>query len=245
MVLKERDYSLGKISKRWNYFRKHFQQLTDEQCLIEFYVGNKENYRSSPHTDRGRTVAINIPIKVDIENSTAFFGKHSDLSEYPAPKDLGYNFKLEVKQTDFKAETNARYQGDYVEDLYDHVILDSPVLFNPAVPHGGWNRSNDSRVLMSLSFDSISYEQAHKKCVEMEYKMMEELLENPVESLEKYHWDEIYNQDSGEFLNKDSGDTEIIRVVAKFLKNPVEARKKLLKQVMEIDARIGYWGLNR
>ena len=160
-------YSLGKISKRWNYFRQHFQQLTDEQCLIEFYVGNKQNYRSSPHTDRGRTVAINIPIQVDIENSTAFFGKHSDLSKYPAPKDLGYNFKLEVKETDYKAETNARYQGDYVEDLYDHVILDSPVLFNPAVPHGGWNRSNDSRVLMSLSFDSISYEQAHKKCVEL------------------------------------------------------------------------------
>src|SRR5210317_1418807 len=61
-------YSLGKVTKRWDYFREPFKQLTDEQCLIEFYVGDKENYRSSPHTDRGRTVAINIPVKVDLTN---------------------------------------------------------------------------------------------------------------------------------------------------------------------------------
>ena len=160
-------YSLGKITQRWDYFREYFKPLTDEQCLIEFYVGNKENYRSSPHTDRGRTVAINVPIKVDLENSIAFFGKHFDLAKYPAPKDFGYNFNLTTKETDFKPETNQRYQGDYVEGLYDDVILDSLVLFDPAVPHGGWNKANDSRVLMSLSFDSLTYEQAYNKCIEL------------------------------------------------------------------------------
>lgn len=160
-------YSLGKVTKRWDYFRKHFEELTNEPCVIEFYVGNKENYRSSPHTDRGRTVAINIPIKVDLENSTAFFGKYDELSKYPAPVNHGYEFNIGTKHTDFKSETNQRYQGDYVEGLYEHVDLDWPVLFNPAVPHGGWNKSDDKRILMSLSFDSFSYEQAYNKCIDL------------------------------------------------------------------------------
>ena len=161
-------YSLGKKTKRWDDFRENFKPFTDESCLIEFYVGNKENYVSNPHTDRGRTVAINIPIKVDLNNSTAFFGKHFDLSEYPAPSSRQkYTFDISTKETEFKAETNTRYLGEYNENFYDHVDLDCPVLFNPAVPHGGWNKSNDSRVLMSLSFDSMTYEQAYNKCVEL------------------------------------------------------------------------------
>lgn len=161
-------YSLGKFTKRWNYFRENFKQLTDEICLIEFYVGNKENYNSWPHTDRGRTVAINIPIKVDLENSTAFFGKHFDLSEYPAPASWQkYTFDISTKETEFKAETNTRYLGEYNEDFYDHVDLDCPVLFNPCVPHGGWSRAQDNRVLMSLSFVNMTYEQAYNKCVEL------------------------------------------------------------------------------
>ena len=47
-----------------------------------------------------------------------------------------------------------------------HVDLDCLVLFN-RVPHGGWNRAQDKRVLMSLSFDSMSYEVAYNKCVEL------------------------------------------------------------------------------
>ena len=161
-------YSLGKITKRWTYFRTHFAQLTEEPCLIEFYVGDKINYNNKPHTDRGRTVAINIPIKVDLENSTAFFGKHFDIAEYPeADLQKKYTFDLSTKETKFKAETNTRYLGQYNEDFYDTVDLDCPVLFDPCVPHGGWNRAQDKRVLMSLSFDSMSYKQAYNKCVEL------------------------------------------------------------------------------
>lgn len=161
-------YSLGKKTPRWDYFRDHFKELSDIPMLIEFYVGDKINYVSNPHTDRGRTVAINIPIKVDLENSTAFFGKHFDLSEYPEPSSRQkYTFDISTKETKFKAETNTRYLGEYNEDFYDHVDLDCPVLFNPAVPHGGWNRAQDNRVLMSLSFDSMTYEQAYNKCVEL------------------------------------------------------------------------------
>ena len=162
-------YSLGRWSKRWDFFREHFTKLIqDEQCLIEFYVGDKINYVSNPHTDRGRKVAINIPIKVDLENSTAYFGKHFDLAEYPEPASWRqYTFDLSTKDTKFKAETNTRYLGEYNENFYDHVDLDCPVLFNPCVPHGGWNRAQDKRVLMSLSFDSMSYEVAYNKCVEL------------------------------------------------------------------------------
>jgi len=163
-------YSLGKVTKRWDYFREYFKPLTDENCLIEFYVGDPFNYLSSPHTDRGRTVAMNIPIEVDYEKSNAYFGKYFGLENYPTyegDEDFSYTFNLARKETDYKQETNPRYRGEYIPEFYDDVIIDSVVLFDPACPHGGWNKATTQRVLMSLSFDSLSYAEAHERCIEL------------------------------------------------------------------------------
>lgn len=87
----------------------------------------------------------------------------------------------------------------------------------------------------------------HRKCVEIEYTMMEDLLENPVEFLVKYDWDNKFSEDGKglNYINTKSGDTEIIRVMAKHLQLTAPTRKQWLKDTMEIDALIGYWGLNR
>ena len=86
----------------------------------------------------------------------------------------------------------------------------------------------------------------HRKCVEIEYKMMEDLLENPVEFLVKYGWDNKFSEDGkGKDINTKSGDTEIIRVMAKHLQLTAPTRKKWLEATMMVDAQIGYWGLNR
>lgn len=92
--------------------------------------------------------------------------------------------------------------------------------------------------------DSLKH---HRKCVEIEYKMMEDLLENPVEFLVKYGWDNKFSEDGKgtKYINTKSGDTEIIRVMAKHLQLTAPTRKKWLEATMMVDAQIGYWGLNR
>lgn len=160
-------YSLGKKSKRWDYFRDYFSDLGEIGMLIEFYVGIPKTYMSSPHSDRGRFVAINIPVEVDLEQSDAFFGKYFGIENYPAQNGHGYEFNIASKETQFKQETNERYQGDWHPDYYDSVQIDAPVLFNPAVPHGGWNKAETERVLMSLTIDGIDYPTIYNKCIEL------------------------------------------------------------------------------
>jgi|TARA_B110000261_G_C13093925_1_gene360976 hypothetical protein len=154
-------YSLGKNLSKYTHFRDHFLEVSSEEpCLVEFYVGCPKHYISSPHTDRGRKVAINIPIEVDLDKSTAFFGKYSDLSKYPQhkPDQLALGALFSPPEV-----INQRYDGNYVPEYYDTAILDNPVIFNPTLPHGGSNTADSQRVLMSLSWYTFSYETAISK----------------------------------------------------------------------------------
>ncbi len=160
-------YSLGKVTPRWNYFRDHFKELSDIPMLIEFYTGMEKYYKSSPHTDRGRSVAINVPVEVDLQHSNAFFGKYFELDKYPTPTNHGYEFTVATKETNYKKEINERYQGNYEPEYYDDVDLDCAVLFDPAVPHGGWNKADTQRVIMSISFEEMDYNYAYNKCIEL------------------------------------------------------------------------------
>ena len=87
-------YSLGKVTPRWDYFRDHFKELSDIPMLIEFYTGMEKYYKSSPHTDRGRSVAINVPVEVDLQHSNAFFGKYFELDKYSHQQTLVMNLQL-------------------------------------------------------------------------------------------------------------------------------------------------------
>ena len=84
----------------------------------------------------------------------------------------------------------------------------------------------------------------HKKCVDIEYTIMEELLENPVNTLVKYKLEGL-ESDEGNTLTKDSGESEIIRVVAYTINAFPSTRKNYLEMAMNVDARVGYWSINK
>lgn len=140
-------------------FRSKFKEITNEGCLIDFYLGSPIDYRSNPHIDRGRRVAINIPIEVDLEASATYFGKYTDLEMYEHSR-TERKFYAEMTDKDGKVvETiHPEWKGVFLPELYDIVELKTPVLFNPGKPHGGFNRSSTMRVIMSLSWKHTTFE---------------------------------------------------------------------------------------
>jgi len=154
-------YVLGWKGELFDYYRNNFKSIIGNRGpLMEFYVCAPTNYVSSPHVDRGRTVGLNIPVEVDINLSTAFFGKYKDLNEYKSShREYTWNFEA--------PKLNKPFKGMYEEHKFYHHPIDIPVIFNPAVPHGGWNKAETLRVLLSLSWDYISYEEAVSKFKEV------------------------------------------------------------------------------
>jgi hypothetical protein len=162
--------NLGVQSKQWSYFRELFNEITDEPCLLEFYVAEPHNYVANPHTDRGRSVAINIPVQVNLEKSDAYFGKYTNLDDYQHTSNYEpYTFKLIDSKGKAKQEINQHFRGKYQAELYDSVNFDKSVVFNPAMPHGGYNNSDEIRVLLSLSWFNTSFEEFTSKAKDLGY----------------------------------------------------------------------------
>ena len=164
-VIKFLEKSIGeKLANNFEDFydqiRELFNEITDEPCLLEFYVAEPHNYVANPHTDRGRSVAINIPVQVNLEKSDAYFGKYTNLDDYQHTAISNpYTFKLIDSKGKAKQEINQHFRGKYQAELYDSVNFDKSVVFNPAMPHGGYNNSDEIRVLLSLSWFNTSFEE--------------------------------------------------------------------------------------
>lgn len=162
--------NLGVKSPKWADFRNLFSEITDEPCLLEFYVAEPCYYVAQPHTDRGRSCAVNIPIQVDLEKSDAYFGKYTSLDDYQhTSNNTPYTFKLMDSKGKAKQEINQHFQGKYEAELYDSVNFDKSVVFNPALPHGGYNKSDEIRVLLSLSWFNTSFEEFTSKAKDLGY----------------------------------------------------------------------------
>lgn len=155
--------NLGRKSPKWADFRNLFSEITDEPCLIEFFVGEPYYYISQPHTDRGRSCAVNIPIQVDLENSDAYFGKYTSLDDYQ------HTAISEPYQFETINSYNIEFKGRYDSKLYDSVNFDKSVVFNPIMPHGGYNQSDKIRVLLSLSWFNTSFEEFTSKAKDLDY----------------------------------------------------------------------------
>lgn len=162
--------NLGRESPKWADFRNLFSEITNEPCLIEFYVGEPYHYKSQPHTDRGRSCAVNIPIQVDLEKSDAYFGKYTSLDHYQHTAiSTPYTFKLTNSKGQSMKSSNIHFRGEYDAKLYDSVNFDKSVVFNPAIPHGGYNKSDKIRVLLSLSWFNTSFEEFTSKAKDLGY----------------------------------------------------------------------------
>jgi hypothetical protein len=163
--------NLGQHNIKWNVLQQHYKSITPEIPLLEFYIAEPYYHMASPHTDRVRSVAINIPIQVDLENSNAFFGKSTNLEDYQHIKqqNKSYTFKITNAEGNVIEDRNENYKGVYHQEYYDNVKLTHPVLFNPAMPHGGWNKSNSKRVILSLSWFDINFEDFVTQCNDLGY----------------------------------------------------------------------------
>ena len=122
---------------------------------VEFYKQIPGVY-NSPHLDRGRWCAINIPIEVDFQNSYFYIGKHFLLKKYqPEERNLGTD-AYQHKST-YDGPIGFYHWDDNLMEKYN---LEKPVVFSTKVPHGGVNtESKTSRIIASVGYKQYTYEQ--------------------------------------------------------------------------------------
>lgn len=139
-------------NKFYDKLTRHFE-IFGVPCL-EYYV-MEPAHLASPHIDRGRDFAINFPVKIPYADTDAFFGKKHNLTYYTEDPNRKYTWKI-----DENVSMNKPFFALYEEEKFISHNFNTgfPVLFKPSIPHGGYNRSNKTRVLFSLSFGpSLKY----------------------------------------------------------------------------------------
>lgn len=140
---------------------KHYHLSIKHEIFQEFpfarsveYYENTPRSNASPHLDRGRWCAINVPIIVDTEKSCFLTGKYFQLTKYRRKEDrVNYAFT-----TDEDGPKGFFYED---EELYDYYNLQKPVIFCTKVPHGYRNNADTKRVLCSITFDKKWEEMLH------------------------------------------------------------------------------------
>ena len=132
--------------KFYNELTKYFEVFG--KPLQEYYV-MEPTHIASPHIDRGRNFAINFPVCIPSNSTDAFFGNKDDLNYYTVDPKRQYTWKIQ-NDVDINQPFFALYER---EKFISHDFSTNyPVMFNPAIPHGGYNKSKELRVLFSVSF---------------------------------------------------------------------------------------------
>lgn len=144
-------------SRFFHYLLDNSHPLYDSfpDCVkIEFYE-QIPGVLNSPHLDRGRWCAINVPIEVDFENSYFYVGKHFFLEKYQ--KDDKDSAAIYRHKASTDGPTGFYYWSDTLMEKYN---LEKPVIFSTKVPHGGVNTdSSTRRIIASISYVKYTYEQ--------------------------------------------------------------------------------------
>ena len=142
----------------WHYCAHDDHSLTKflpTNARIEYYVTSVGAF-NTPHLDRGRWSAINVPISVDIENSYFHCGKHFWLGKY-TPKDMSKHQSTYSHKSDLNGPTGFY---EFEEDNFEKYNLEHPVVFSTKVPHGGHNKHGRfDRVICSIGFHRTTYEE--------------------------------------------------------------------------------------
>jgi len=126
----------------------HFPQAN----LIEYYK-MAPGFFNSPHLDRGRWCAVNIPIENNPPYTDFFVGKYFHLAKYTEKprRDPYYDKTTDLGPTGMFI---------YEEEKFEHNRFTNPLVFSTKVPHGGTNmRNTDYRVLATVTFGVKTYEQ--------------------------------------------------------------------------------------
>ena len=137
-------YKIDKSHPIYAYF--------NDANLIEYYE-MAPGFLNSPHLDRGRWCALNIPIQHNPPHTDFFIGKHFHLAEYRSRPRRDPYF-------DETGEFGPTGMFKYDQGLFQHYDFKNPVVFSTKIPHGGTNKHNaDYRVLATITFGQKKYEQ--------------------------------------------------------------------------------------
>jgi len=130
---------------------KHYHLSRDDEIFNEFpfvsaiqYYETTPHSNASPHLDRGRWCAINVPIIVDTEKSCFLSGKYFQLTKYRSKEVANYAF------TTNEDGPKGKFYED--EELFNYYNLKKPIIFSTKVPHGYRNAADTKRVLCSITF---------------------------------------------------------------------------------------------
>lgn len=137
-------YKVDKHNKIYKYF--------EGANLIEYYEMSA-GFVNTPHLDRGRWCALNIPVENNPPYTDFFIGKHFHLAKYQKrPRRDPYH--------DETAEYGPTGMFKYDDKLFTHDDFLSPIVFSTKIPHGGTNKYNTKRrVLATITFGNSRYEQ--------------------------------------------------------------------------------------
>jgi hypothetical protein len=99
-----------------------------------------------PHIDRGRKTALQIPIDINYEKSYTFSFNGRDVSKLEPDTSISFPWKNKeiVNASDY-------YFFKWDDSLFDTYNLQLPILQNAAMPHGGSNFSDTTRIFYSIS----------------------------------------------------------------------------------------------
>lgn len=106
---------------------------------------------SESHIDVGRLVAFNFPVQCAAD-SVIYTAKDQHVEKII---NTSVNRATLVDQSvaeKFPYKYGIRY--DYNEDYYDSYSMEHPYIVNTSVPHGGFSRTNATRIFWTCSFDS-------------------------------------------------------------------------------------------
>ena len=140
----------------------HYHLAIQHEIFKEFpfarsveYYSNTPHSEASPHLDRGRWCAINVPIIVNTEKSCFMAGKYFHLTKYRRKTHLDDSYAFTTPEDGPK--------GFYYEDeeLFNYYNLEKPVIFCTKVPHGYHNDCDTERVLCSITFEKKWEEMLH------------------------------------------------------------------------------------
>ena len=105
------------------------------------------------HTDYIRHAVINIPAKVDLKNSLFMMGNET-CNAFPISED-----DLNRKRPEVSSDRPPPKRYPYEPEKYSVYNLEKPVLFNPQIPHGFANWSDEERAILSVTLD-CTYKEA-------------------------------------------------------------------------------------
>lgn len=121
-----------------------FKKFPIKPYFIELFYVNSGI--ASPHIDRGRKSALQIPIQVN--DFKAYVSKYKDYSCIPVEPGTFSNRSYDI----IYVNDCDNYFFKYNDTDYDLFDINVPTIQNVSVPHGGINYSSSTCIFVSVSF---------------------------------------------------------------------------------------------